>query len=119
MADNARLTCQPATHPTGRAKLDTAWQVRLSNYMDKPMDNIDTFQQLLNLSNLNFNFRWFGLCFPYICTKRSEINIQSLCASFYPSNFALINLVFGEKKIYERGMCKRSNKIIPSLTSNI
>ena len=45
MVDKARLTCQPATHPTGRAKLDTAWQVRLSNYKDKAMDNIDTFQQ--------------------------------------------------------------------------
>ena len=46
MVDKARQTWQPATHPTGRAKLYTAWRVRLSNYKDKAMDNIDTFQQL-------------------------------------------------------------------------
>ena len=45
MVDKPRLTCQPATHPTGRAKLYTARQVRLSNYMGKATGNIDTFQQ--------------------------------------------------------------------------
>ena len=100
MVDKARLTCQPATHPTGRAKLYTARQVRLSNYKDKAMDNIDTFQQLWNLSNFNFNFRWFVLSI-YMYQKKGNQYSITMCVLLY-LKLCTNYLVFDEKKIYKK-----------------